>query len=111
MVTDWEDPIKRKELGQRLQQLRESAGITQGDLSIAAGCSKNYLSAIERGVNKLTVPLLLEYCLALNKTPNEVLGYEDSGKRANPELMDVITSLDSEKSQLAVRLLKVLQER
>ena len=111
MVTDWEDPTKRKELGQRLQQLRETAGITQGDLAIAAGCSKNYLSAIERGVNKLTVPLLLEYCLALDKTPNEVLGYEDSGKRANPALMDVVTSLEEGKTKLAVKLLRALQEQ
>ena len=111
MVKDWENPQKRRELGQRLQQLREDAGITQGDLSAEAGCSKNYLSAIERGVNKLTVPLLLEYCLALNKTPNEILGYEDSGRKANPALLDIATSLNEEKTQLAIKILKTLQEQ
>ena len=111
MVKDWENPKKRRELGQRLQQLREDAGITQGALSAKAGCSKNYLSAIERGVNKLTVPLLLEYCLALDKTPNEILGYEDGGRKANPVLLDIATSLDEEKAQLAIKILKTLQEQ
>ena len=108
MVTDWEDPIRRKELGQRLQQFREDAHMTQGDLSIAAGCSKNYLSAIERGVNKLTVPLLLEYCRALHKTPNEILGFEDSGRSVNPELLDIVETFTEEQQELAKRILRAI---
>lgn len=60
-------------LGHRLKTLREKKGITQEKMSIEAGCSKNYISAIERGVHKLTVPMLIEYCRVLQLTPNEIL--------------------------------------
>lgn len=75
MIQDWEQREKRRALGMRLQSLRISKGVTQLQLSELAGCTKNYISAVERGVNKLTVPVLLEYCNALGMTPDEVLGY------------------------------------
>lgn len=61
-------------LGKRLKMLREKNGVTQEKMSDEANCSKNYISAIERGVHKLTVPMLIEYCRVLRLSPNEVLG-------------------------------------
>ena len=86
MLADWDMPENRKRLGQRLQELREQAGITQLELSIKARCSKNYISALERGINKLTVPMLLEYCQATHLTPNKILEYDD-GQKLNSELI------------------------
>lgn len=107
MLSDWESAEKKKELGSRLQYLREQADITQLELSERAGCSKNYLSAIERGVNKLTVPLLLEYCKAVHRTPNEILGF-DQDKRLNSELLSILDSFDKEQYERAIRILKAL---
>lgn len=53
MLADWDLPENRKRLGRRLQELREQNDSTQLEFSIKAGCSKNYISARERGVNKL----------------------------------------------------------
>ena len=108
MLSELESSQKKKELGQRLQELREQAGITQLVLSEKAGCTKNYLSAVERGVNKLTVPLLLEYCAALHKTPDEVLGYDD-GRKLNSELLDIIGAFNKEQYEQAIKILKALQ--
>ena len=109
MLDEWSSLQRRKELGQRLQTLREQAGITQLALSEMAGCSKNYLSSVERGKIKLTVPLLLEYCSALHKAPNEVLGYED-GKKHNSELMSIIETFSKEQYEQAVKILKAIQQ-
>lgn len=107
MLAEWESMEKKRKLGQRLQEFREQAGVTQAELSERAGSSKNYLSAIERGVNKLTVPVLLEYCDALHKTPNELLGFDD-GKKHNHELLDIIDTFDKEQYERAIRVLKAL---
>lgn len=107
MLSDWESAEKKRELGSRLQFLREQAGVTQLELSERAGCSKNYLSAVERGVNKLTVPVLLEYCKATHKTPNEILGF-DQDKRLNSELLSILDTFDKEQYERAIRVLKAL---
>lgn len=107
MLSDWESAEKKRELGSRLQRLREQADITQLELSERAGCSKNYLSAVERGVNKLTVPVLLEYCQAVHKTPNEILGF-DQDERLNSELLSILDTFDKEQYERAIRVLKAL---
>lgn len=107
MLSDWESAEKKRELGSRLQYLREQSDITQLELSERAGCSKNYLSAVERGVNKLTVPVLLEYCQAVHKTPNEILGFEQD-KRLNSELLSILDTFDKEQYERAIRILKAL---
>ena len=107
MLSDWESTEKKRELGSRLQFLREQAGVTQLELSERAGCSKNYLSAVERGVNKLTVPVLLEYCKATHKTPNEILGFNQD-KRLNSELLSILDTFDKEQYERAIRVLKAL---
>lgn len=107
MLTEWETLEKKRGLGQKLQELREHTGITQAELSERAGCSKNYISAIERGVNKLTVPMLLEYCDILHKTPNELLGFEDEIVFEH-ELFDIVKTFDREQYERAIRVLKAL---
>ena len=107
MIGDWDSPEKRRELGSRLQWLREANGITQLRLSELAGCSKDYISAVERGINKLTVPLLLEYCRVLNMSPDSVLGY--TGDALEDELYGIIRSLDKEQQQRALKILEALK--
>lgn len=107
MLADWDMPENRKRLGQRLQELREQAGITQLELSIKAGCSKNYISALERGVNKLTVPMLLEYCKATHLSPNKILEYDD-GEKLNSELLNILNTFTKEQYERAIIILKAL---
>lgn len=96
-------------LGQRLRELRDKAGITQLALSIKAGCSKNYISALERGVNKLTVPMFLEYCKALHLTPNDILGFRAEDRLIEAE--SVLSSMTDKEYAQAVRVLHALKQK
>ena len=40
-----------KMVGNRFKEYREKAGFTQAELSGKAGCTEQYISAIERGIN------------------------------------------------------------
>ena len=106
MIQEWESLANKKQLGQRLKELRENADITQLDLSLSAGCSKNYISALERGINKLTVPMLLEYCKALHLTPNDVLNYSTDSRLS--EIQSILQNMDEKGYQTALRILRAL---
>ena len=108
MLADWDLPENRKRLGRRLHELREQNDSTQLEFSIKAGCGKNYISALERGVNKLTVRMLLEYCQATHLTPNKILEYDD-GQKLNSELLDILNSFTKEQYERAIIILKALQ--
>lgn len=40
-----------KMVGCRFKECREKAGLTQAELAVKAGCTEQYISAIERGIN------------------------------------------------------------
>lgn len=109
-VSEWESEKKRRELGHRLQKLRAQKGLTQLDMAISAGCSKNYISALERGVNKCTVPYLLEYCKALHITPDQALGYSEPPRNTD-EAKEILDTLDDNQYALAIRLLKAIRAK
>lgn len=48
-------------------------GVTQKEIAEHTGLSKNHISAIERGMSKASVELLLGYCEVLEMNPNEIL--------------------------------------
>ena len=84
-----------------------SASLSEG---LSAPCGRSDASASilpERGVNKLTVPVLLEYCPAVHKTPNEILGF-DQDERLNSELLSILDTFDKEQYERAIRVLKAL---
>lgn len=69
-----EDNIR---IGRLLQTAREQHRISQAALCDATGLSKNHISAVERGVSKASVKMLLGYCEKLDITPNDILGYDE----------------------------------
>lgn len=50
-----------EKLGQRLQYYRMQSHLTQKQIAEASGLSKNYISAIERGVHKCSAKTLITY--------------------------------------------------
>lgn len=44
-----------KKLGQKIQGLRKSRGMTQKELSDFLGCSESFVSYVEKGERKMTV--------------------------------------------------------
>lgn len=51
--------------GPRLQELREAAGLSQGDLAERCGCHQMTISKLERGAQEPAWPLVLALCAAL----------------------------------------------
>lgn len=83
------------ELGQRLQRYRESHKVTQAEMAKACGLSKNYISAMERGIHACSAKTLIEYAKTLNISIDELVGNENSGQ-VLPELKRKIGTLDFE---------------
>lgn len=46
-------------MGRLLQNARESHGVLQSELCEATGLTKNHISAVERGVSKASIRMLL----------------------------------------------------
>lgn len=63
-------------IGKLLKAARESCGVTQAEMCEYVGLSKNHISAVERGVSKASVEMLLGYCEKLGVTPNDILGFQ-----------------------------------
>ena len=55
----------QKKLGQRIADLRKARGLTQAQLAKAVGCSVEFISLVERGVNAPSVARLEDFAWAL----------------------------------------------
>lgn len=62
------DEIDFTKIGQRIQKCRKARKLTQEDLAEKCGCSSNHLSAIENGINKPSVELLIKISDILNES-------------------------------------------
>ena len=62
------------ELGKRLQECREKRHVTQLEMAAACGLSKNYISAMERGINKCSAQTLIAYASKLDMSLDEIVG-------------------------------------
>ena len=61
-----------KIIGKRIQELRKWRGITQEQLSEAAGISPHYLSALERGIYNVKLEILVKMLNYLDCSADEV---------------------------------------
>lgn len=55
----------QKKLGQRIAELRKDRHLTQVQLAKAVGCSVEFISLVERGVNAPSVARLEDFAKAL----------------------------------------------
>ena len=94
-------------LGERLKMFREQQKITQDEMAKACGLSKNYISALERGINKCSVQTLMGYCNKLNKTPNELLGVSSQGE-IDPELSKLLSVMDAEQQKKVLNVIRAI---
>ena len=60
-------------LGDELRKVREDAGLTQEQLSFAAGIDRSYISQLENDHKSPTVDVLFLLCDALGVPPSEVI--------------------------------------
>ena len=60
-------------LGRLIKEARLAQGMTQDELSHAAGLDRSYLSQLERDLKSPTVQMLLRICRALDVRPSQLI--------------------------------------
>jgi transcriptional regulator with XRE-family HTH domain len=70
--------VSKKELGERLRNLRHSLGITQRDIARLLGVDQAHISNVERGVRGLTIQQVVKLSRGLRISADEIL---NNGKK------------------------------
>ena len=66
----------QKKLGRRIAELRKARGLTQPQLAKRVGCSTEFISLVERGVNAPSVAGLEKFTKALQVTLVKLFTFE-----------------------------------
>ena len=67
----------QKKLGQRIASLRKTKKLTQEQLAEALGCSVEFISLVERGVNAPSVAGLEKFAKILKVEVKELFTFEE----------------------------------
>ena len=94
-------------IGHLLKSAREARNVSQAEIALATGMSKNHISAIERGISKASIELLLGYCKKLDISADALLGL--SGNEILPELYSELVKLDSAQQSKVFAMIKLMQ--
>jgi transcriptional regulator with XRE-family HTH domain len=69
--------VLQKKLGRRIAELRRSQKLTQEQMAEALGCSVEFISLVERGVNAPSVASLADYARILKVDVRELFTFGD----------------------------------
>lgn len=95
------------DLGRRMKYFRELSGMSQTDVSTKTGISKNYLSAVERGVNIPSASILITYARECHISLDDIAGLpRDDG--ILPELRVRLSTLDIETQRIILQMIDAL---
>ena len=67
----------QKKLGRRIAELRRSKKLTQEQLAESLGCSVEFMSLVERGVNAPSVAGLADFARVLKVEVRDLFTFED----------------------------------
>lgn len=67
----------QRKLGQRIASLRKARKLTQEQLAEAIGCSVEFISLVERGVNAPSVAGLGKFAKVLKTEVKELFSFEE----------------------------------
>lgn len=93
-------------IGRLLQGAMESHGVLQSELCETTGLTKNHISAVERGVSKASIRMLIGYCEKIGTTPNDILGYNELNLIL--ELQEMLASMDEKQQKRIVDMIKLM---
>ena len=96
-------------IGRMLKAAREQKQVYQSEMADAIGITKNHISALERGVNKASIDVLLGYCQKLDMTPNEILGF-DTEEILIPKLKNLLSGTTKAQQERIAKMVELLLE-
>ena len=70
----------QQKLGQRIADLRRARKLTQEQLAEAVGCSVEFISLVERGVNAPSVAGLEKFAKVLSVEVKELFTFEERNR-------------------------------
>ena len=71
-------------IGSRVQKIRAERNLTQEKFAELLGCSRNHLSALERGTSAFSIERLMNVCKILNVSADQLLFDGDPKSIAAP---------------------------
>ncbi len=93
-------------IGMRIKTSRKNKGYTQEYLAEKLNVSTQHISDIERGLNGVSVPALMDLCTVLEVSADYILFGTASGKSNNP-IIQSLEKLTSHQRMYAEKLLQV----
>jgi transcriptional regulator with XRE-family HTH domain len=75
----------KQNLGRRIAQLRRARGLNQSALAKAVGCSVEFISLVERGINAPAVAKLPAFAQALKVSIPALFTFPTETKRPSPK--------------------------
>ena len=93
--------------GQILQRYREGARITQQEIADAAGLTKNYISAVERGVHKCNAQTFIIYAQKCGVSLDEMAGLKPTVK-INRKLLQRLSEMSEEEQARVAQILDLM---
>lgn len=101
------DKTTREEytFGQMLKRYREEAKVTQQEIADAAGLSKNYISALERGLHKCSAATFITYAKLCHASLDKMAGLENSSNSDNIFFQKLNAMSEEDK----LRLLQIIE--
>ena len=100
------------ELGERISNYREKAGLTQNELAERIGISQNHLSCLERGKYAIKAENLIRICEELGVSV-ETLWYDRKASGSNLKIeknLSWILSLNAEEQEKVNRLFETARD-
>ncbi|MDE7440047.1 MAG: helix-turn-helix domain-containing protein [Clostridia bacterium] len=96
------------EVGKRVKQYRENAGLTQNALATRAGVAPSYIPDIEKGKKCPTVQTLGYICFGLGITLAEFFRDSDEQKELNSTIQNLTARLSPKQQTMLLDFLKTL---
>lgn len=96
-------------LGLILKSVREAHHVTQAEMAKYCGLSTNYVSAMERGVNKPSAKTLILYAQKCGLSIDEMID-PSKDQPIIPELNQILSSMSEEDQKKLTRILHIVEE-
>jgi len=105
-------PIEEKyaKMIRNMKKIREEKGVTQQEIANDCGLSKNYVSSLERGVNRCSAETLIGYAECLGVPVSSLVG-EMTGNKIIPELQAILSGLDEKTQRKIAKVIELVLEQ
>lgn len=105
------DNEKNLQLCSRLQKYRKKKRVTQSEMAEYCGLSKNYISALERGVNRCNAQTMIDYAQKLEVSLDVLAGIKSTKKDSPilPEIQEELSLMSIEDQRKLLEILHILK--